>query len=295
MRWRTLDGQAPRVIAHRGASGLRPEHTLAGYALALEQGADIIEPDLVPSADGVLFARHDPGLARSTDIGARPEFAERREDGDWPCQRFLAEEIDALRAIQPFEGRSSEFDGRWPPPRWSAVVEWAREQARARDARVLLYPELKDPARFEAAGVDAVGCFIDSVVELPPEVEVWVQCFDVEALRRVHQATGLRCSLGVDANGDWRAAIAQHGDWLGGLVVAKALLGQDAMVEAAHAAGLRLDAWTFRDDRLGPGHASIEDELQWAMASGADALFCDFPAGALAVRARLERGGESLR
>jgi glycerophosphoryl diester phosphodiesterase len=284
MHWRTLDGQAPRVIAHRGASGPRPEHTLGAYELALEQGADIVEPDLVPSADGVLFARHDQGLARSTDIARRVEFSARAEQGDWPCERFLAEEIDDLRAIQPFEGRSPEFDGRWSPPRWSAVLEWAREQARARDRRVLLYPEIKHPARFAEAGVDPVGCFADSVVELPPEVEVWVQCFDAEALRRVHEATGLRCCLGLDANSDWRAAIAEHRSWLGGLVAAKALL-DGALVDSAHAAGMRVDAWTFRDDRVGAGHASIQAELEWALRSGADALFCDFPATALGVRA----------
>ena len=292
MRWRTLDGQAPRVIAHRGASGLRPEHTLAGYELALEQGADIVEPDLVPSADGVLFARHDPGLARSTDIKRRAEFAARTEDGDWPCDRLLAEEIDRLGAVQPCEGRGADFDGRWSPPRWSAVLDWAREQARARDRRVLLYPEIKHPEMFGERGVDPVACFADSVVELPPEVEVWVQCFDALALRRVHEATGLRCCLGVDARSDWASAIAAHKGWLGGLVAAKSLLaGSDGkaspLVEAAHAAGMRVDAYTFRDDRVGEGHASIEAELAWALASGADALFCDFPATALALRARV--------
>jgi glycerophosphoryl diester phosphodiesterase len=293
MRWRTLDGQAPRVIAHRGASGLRPEHTLGAYELALAQGADIVEPDLVPSADGVLFARHDPGLARSTDIARRAEFADQREGGDWPCHHFLAEEIDGLGAIQPFAGRSPEFDGRWSPLRWNAVIEWAREQARARGERVLLYPELKHPARFAGDGVDPVLAFIDSVFELPPEVEVWVQCFDLEALRRVHEGTGLKCCLGLDLDSDWRQAMAEHRSWLGGFVAAKGLLLEEVegegspLVHAAHAAGMRVDAWTFRDDRVGPGHASIEAELEWALQTGADALFCDFPATALQVRAKL--------
>jgi glycerophosphoryl diester phosphodiesterase len=283
MAWRTLDGQAPRVIAHRGASGVRPEHTLGAYELALEQGADIVEPDLVPSADGVLFARHDAGLGRSTDIASRAGFGARREDGDWPCDRFLAEEIDCLGAIQPFDGRAKDFDGRWSPPRWRSVLEWAREQARQRDRRVLLYPELKHPALFEERGVDLVQAFVDSIVELPPEVEVWVQCFDLAALRRVHEATGLRCCLGVDRQADWRASLREHGHWLGGLVVAKDLL-DDGLVEAAHAAGLRIDAWTFRDDRVAVGHGSVQAELAWAFASGADGLFCDFPETALRVR-----------
>src|SRR6185436_20227497 len=120
--------------------------------------------------------------------------------------------------------------------------------------------------------------------------DVWVQCFDAEALRRVHEATGLRCCLGVNATSDWQAAIVEHRSWLGGLVAAKALL-DGALVEAAHAAGMRVDAWTFRDDRVGEGHASIEAELEWALRSGTDGLFCDFPHTALAVRARVGVAG----
>ena len=289
MTWRTLDGSAPRIIAHRGASGLRPEHTLEGYALALAQGADIVEPDLVVSADGVLFARHDPGLARSTDIRLRPEFAARQEQGDWPCDRFDAGEIDSLRAIQPNAKRSSEYDRRWPPPRWSAVLEWAQQAARARDAGVLLYPEIKHPALFESRGVDAVQAFIASMAAPRTGVEVWVQCFDAAALRRVHEATGLHCCLGVAAGADWRALVREHGGWLSGLVASKELLrgfggGDSGLIDAAHAQNLRVDAWTFRDDQVGKGHASIAEELAAAMELGADALFCDFPATAPLTR-----------
>ena len=112
MSWDTLDRSPPLIIAHRGASGLRPEHTLEGYALALEQGADVIEPDLVPSADGVLFARHDAGLARSTDIAAREAFRMRQRDGDWPCDSLAASEMDSLRAVQPFRRVVDRFKNR---------------------------------------------------------------------------------------------------------------------------------------------------------------------------------------
>src|SRR5512145_918269 len=77
-KWRTLDGSAPLVIAHRGASGYRPEHTIASYTLAIEQGADYIEPDLVATRDGHLVARHEPLLDDTTDVKSRPEFAKRR-------------------------------------------------------------------------------------------------------------------------------------------------------------------------------------------------------------------------
>jgi glycerophosphoryl diester phosphodiesterase len=291
MAWRTLDGSAPRIIAHRGASGLRPEHTLEGYALALAQGADIIEPDLVVSADGVLFARHDPGLARSTDVRLRAQFAQRQEQGDWPCDRFDADEIDALRAIQPNPARSAEFDRRWPPPRWPGVLAWAQQAAGERGASVLLYPEIKHPALFESRGVDAVQAFNDSMAAARIGVEVWVQCFDARALRRVHDATGLPCCLGVSAGADWRASLREHGAWLAGLVASKELLrrfgGEDSgLVATTHAAGLRVDAYTFRDDQVGKGHAGIREELAAAMELGVDGLFCDFPATALSVRAQ---------
>jgi glycerophosphoryl diester phosphodiesterase len=290
MAWRTLDGAAPRIIAHRGASGLRPEHTLEGYALALAQGADIIEPDLVPSADGVLYARHDPGLARSTDVRARPEFAARQEQGDWPCDSMQACELDQLRAIQAKAGRATEFDRRFALPRWRAVLEWARQAARERGAGVLLYPELKHPAFFAQRGVDVVGAFIESVSTPRAGVQVWVQCFDAAALRRVHDATGLPCSLGLEHEENWRAALRLHSGWLSGLVASKQSLrgcgGDDSgLVAAAHATGLRVDAWTFRDDQVGKGHAGICEELAAAMALGVDGLFCDYPATALAVRA----------
>ena len=290
MSWNTLDHSPPLIIAHRGASGLRPEHTLEGYALALAQGADVIEPDLVPSADGVLFARHDAGLARSTDIASREVFRERRRDGDWPCDSLAASEIDGLRALQPFPGRSSEFDGRFAAPRWSAVIDWAVGAARERGAPVTLYPELKHPADFIARGVDPVKCFIESVVDLPAGVRVWVQCFEPGPLRRVHEATGLPCCLAIDASQDWSACIAEHRRWLARIGVNKQLLlaaGGADLVKQAHAAGLRVDAWTLRDDLVDRAFATAQDEILAVLATGADGLFCDFPASGLGVRDRI--------
>jgi glycerophosphoryl diester phosphodiesterase len=289
MTWRTLDGSAPLVIAHRGASGPRPEHTLEGYQLGLEQGADVIEPDLVPSADGVLFARHDTGLIRSSDIAARAEFKNRDRDGDWRCDSLSATEIDSLRAIQPFPTRSQEFNARFALPRWQAVLDWAAKSALDRGTPVILYPEIKRPAEFIARGIDPVRLFADSVASLPEGVKVWVQCFDAEALRRVHEATGLPCCLGIDVDHDWHGLLHEHGGWLTSMGVNKKLLrderrAESGLVDAAHAAGLRVDAWTFRDDRVGSDYSTAQDELLDALATGVDGLFCDFPASGLAAR-----------
>lgn len=297
-RWCTLTGAPPEVIAHRGASGERPEHTLAGYQLALDQGADVIEPDLVPSRDGVLFARHDPYLSRSTDVAARAGFADRRREGDWWSVDFDARELDGLRAVQPFRGRSDAHDRKHAIPRWDAIVEWAGEQAERRGRPVVLYPEIKHPAALAGAGRDPVPLFIAAVRALPPKVAVRVQCVEPEPLRAIHLATGLPCTLLLDERADWREAIDLHGAWLAALGVEKPLLwdrwgGESELVDVAHAAGLRVDAWTFRDDVLPEGVDGIEDELRLAMRTGIDGLFCDFPATALRVRAAIDSTGQA--
>jgi len=130
MDWPTLDGAPPRIIAHRGASGPMPEHTLEGYALALEQGADVIEPDLVSSRDAQLVIRHDRDLTRSTDIATRPEFAARRRNGDWWIEDLDLAEIARLRAVQPFPSRDHAYDGRFRIPTFAAALLWAETEAR---------------------------------------------------------------------------------------------------------------------------------------------------------------------
>src|SRR5438067_8650278 len=101
---------APLVIGHRGAAGYLPDHTLEGYALAIELGADFVEPDLVATKDGHLIARHEPNLIATTDVSQRPEFAGRRRvaivdgaaDEGWFASDFTLREIKTLRAVQPF-------------------------------------------------------------------------------------------------------------------------------------------------------------------------------------------------
>ena len=114
----------PIVIGHRGAAGYLPEHTLAGYALAVFQGADFIEPDLVMTKDGELIARHEPILDDTTDVAAHPEFAARKTtkvlDGTsvnaWWAEDFTLAEIKTLRAKERLATRSHEYDGRFQVP-----------------------------------------------------------------------------------------------------------------------------------------------------------------------------------
>ena len=126
-------GSRPVVIAHRGASGYRPEHTLASYALAIELGADYVEPDLVSSRDGVLIARHENEISGTTDVAARPEFAARRAtrwiDGrqvtGWFTDDFTLAELKTLRAVERLPGvrpGNTVYDGRFEVPTFDEIL-----------------------------------------------------------------------------------------------------------------------------------------------------------------------------
>jgi glycerophosphoryl diester phosphodiesterase len=153
-KWRTLDGSPPLVIAHRGASGYRPEHTLASYTLAIELGADYVEPDLVATSDGHLIARHEPLLDDTTDVKSRPEFAARRTtktlDGKqvtgFYASDFTLAEIRQLRAVQPNAARSKEYDGKFTIPTFEEILDLVARESAQRGRKIGIYPETKHPA-----------------------------------------------------------------------------------------------------------------------------------------------------
>lgn len=153
-KWATLDGKPPLVIAHRGASGYRPEHTLASYLLAIEFGADYVEPDLVATRDGHLIARHEPLLDDTTDVKSRPEFASRRStktlDGKQVTGFFASDftlaEIRQLRAVQPNPARSKEYDGKLAVPTFEEILDLVQQESTRRGRRIGIYPETKHPA-----------------------------------------------------------------------------------------------------------------------------------------------------
>ncbi|MGQ0799471.1 MAG: glycerophosphodiester phosphodiesterase family protein [Pseudomarimonas sp.] len=150
------------VIAHRGASGERPEHTLAAYRLAIEQGADFIEPDLVPTRDGVLIARHENELSGTTDVAAHPEFADRHThkciDGEpvdgWFSEDFTLAEIKTLRArerIPQLRPRNTQYDGQESIPTLAEILDLVRGYE-SRGRSVGIYPETKHPTWFASEG-----------------------------------------------------------------------------------------------------------------------------------------------
>ena len=149
------------VIAHRGASGQRPEHTLESYGLAIEEGADYIEPDLVMTRDGVLIARHENEIGGTTDVAQHPEFAGRRRtqiiDGasmsGWFTEDFTLSEIKTLRARERLPGlrpQNTAFDGRFTVPTFDEIMQLADDANRRRATRskIGVYPETKHPAHF---------------------------------------------------------------------------------------------------------------------------------------------------
>lgn len=162
------NGSQPIVIAHRGASGTLPEHTLEAYKLAIDQGADFIEPDLVMTKDGVLIARHDPWLSDSTDVTDHPEFADRkttvtdpngREITDWFAWDFTLEEIKTLRARQTRTSRDLSFDDQFEIPTFEEIIGLVgmtnhdRKPA-STEGYLGVYPELKWPSAHESRGLD---------------------------------------------------------------------------------------------------------------------------------------------
>jgi glycerophosphoryl diester phosphodiesterase len=155
---------APRVqvIAHRGASALRPEHTLAAYAQGIADGADFIEPDLVMTRDGALVARHENAIGDTTDVAAHPEFASRRArktiDGEardgWFVEDFTLAELKTLRARERLPAlRGTRFDGQFPIPTLEEIVALAAAEATARGRSVGLIPEIKHGTYFRGIGL----------------------------------------------------------------------------------------------------------------------------------------------
>src|SRR5512139_3731593 len=158
----TLDGKPPLIIGHRGASGYLPEHTLEAYQLAIDQGADVIEPDFISTGDGVLIARHDPNLATSTDVASRPEFADRKRvdwpvDGEkqtgWFAHDFTLAEIKTLGAVITDPERPKENDGTFKIATLQEIIDLAKAHGEKRGRTVMIYPETKNPTYHRDLGL----------------------------------------------------------------------------------------------------------------------------------------------
>ncbi|MBY8852218.1 glycerophosphodiester phosphodiesterase, partial [Saccharothrix sp. MB29] len=164
--------KGPLVIGHRGASGYRPEHTLAAYELAARMGADYVEPDLVVTKDGKLVARHENEIGGTTDVAAHPEFAARKTtkvvDGvpitGWFTEDFTLAELKTLRAVERIPDvrpRNTLYDGRFEIPTFEEVVELSRRLSRELGRDIGLYPETKHPTYFQDIGLPLEPRLVD--------------------------------------------------------------------------------------------------------------------------------------
>jgi glycerophosphoryl diester phosphodiesterase len=230
----------------------------------------------------------------------RSEFAARAREiagvRDWWIADFSAVELDSLRATQPFPQRGNLYDGRLVLPRLSMALDLLTSLSAQYGRSLALYPELKHPAYFIALGMDPVAALHAELAPrnlLGPASPIWLQCFDHGVLRQAHERCGNPCFAlleTVPADAQERDALLRDlAQWVRGVAPGKYLLWDNAgkesgLVAAAHAQGLQVHAWTFRDDQPAAPFATARAELEAAFALGVDALFVDFPDTAVAAR-----------
>jgi glycerophosphoryl diester phosphodiesterase len=295
------------VIAHRGASGERPEHTLASYQRAIEQGADYIEPDLVMTRDGVLVARHEPEIGGTTNVADHPEFASRRRsqtvDGEsmegWFTEDFTLSELRTLRArerLPALRAANTAFDGKFQVPTFDEIMQLALDTNRRRPGRprIGVYPETKHPAHFRSLGLPQEEAVLKTLSRYgydAPGSPVFIQSFDPNSLKQLRGMTRLPLVQLLEYRVEDIAGMAAYADAIG---IAKALASAET-VAAAHDAGLAVHVWTFRaeneflpeDLKLGndpAAHGDLRTEIERYLARGIDGFFVDFPAVGVEVR-----------
>jgi len=286
---------SPIVIAHRGASAHRPEHTLAAYELAIELGADFIEPDVVATRDGVLVARHENEISGTTDIAQRPELADRRTvkevDGlrkeGWFTEDLTLEELRSLRARERLPGlRGTRFDGRFAVPTLDEVI------ALAARAGVGVYPETKHPSYFAGLGLALEPPLLAALEGFGGPV--FIQSFEAGNLRALRGLTDhplVRLTVGAAPDvaeiAGYAHAIGPHKDQLIPRTADGRLGEPTSLVADAHAAGLLVHPWTFRPEpEFLPAGLDGDQELDRFLALGVDGVFADDPGAAVAARSR---------
>ncbi len=193
----------PLIFGHRGAAGYRPEHTIAGYKLAIAMGADFIEPDLVSTKDGVLIVRHEPNITETTDVATHPEFAARKTtktiDGEaqtgWFADDFTLAEIKTLRAKERLPFRDHSYDGQFEIVTFQQVIDLAKAESAARGRVIGVIPETKHPSYFRAEGLpleEKMLAALNAAGWHDETAPVIIQSFEVGNLKRLHAVTRLR-------------------------------------------------------------------------------------------------------
>ncbi|HEX8426459.1 glycerophosphodiester phosphodiesterase [Hymenobacter sp.] len=232
--YNTLNGRPPLVVAHRGASGFLPEHTLEAYQLAIDQGADFIEQDLVLTKDSVLICRHEPFLSGTTNVADLPQFASRKTtkmlDGvavnDWFASDFTLAEIKTIRAKQAMADRPQQYNGLYRIPTFEEVINLVKAQTLAKRRIIGIYPETKHPTFHQSLGLQLTDKLMQALTAAGwnnRAAPVFVQSFEVSNLRSIRSQYRSTVKLvqlldaeDVDANGNliMRAPYAQPYDFV---------------------------------------------------------------------------------
>ncbi len=280
-------GKNPIIIAHRGASGERPEHTIASYTLAIEQGADFIEPDLVLTKDAVLVARHENEISETTDVSTRAEFAGRKTaktiDGErktgWFTEDFTLAELKTLRAkerLPLLRKENMAYDGQFEIPTFEEILALAKAKSAETGRAVGVYPETKHPSYFASIGLAHEEPLLKMLAMFGmnrADSPVFIQSFEVGNLQVLRGKTKVRLIQLMDSEGapadrpDWPYAtmakaeglslIAAYANGIGpnkAMVIPRTLLGNmgepTTLVADAHRAGLAVHPWTFRRENF---------------------------------------------
>ena len=278
------------IIAHRGASAERPEHTLAAYERAILAGADYVEPDLVVTKDLVLVARHENELSDTTDVASREEFEDRRRDktvdgqltAGWFAEDFTLEELRTLRAkerIPSIRPQNTRYNGLYQVPTFAEIIQLVRAHEAESGRRIGIYPELKHPTfLLQESGIDVVDLLVTQLRNEGldgEDAKIFLQCFEVGTLQRLNQLVDnplvqLVGPVGGPADepsmsyADMTtpaglADVAQYADAIGaytGMILDEAG-SPTALVTDASAVELTVHAWTLR-----PENAFLPPALQ---------------------------------
>lgn len=301
------------IVAHRGACGYRPEHTSAAYELAYRMGADWVDVDLVPTSDGHLVARHENEIGRTTDVADHPEFAARWStkvvDGvevtGWFTEDFTLAELKTLRArerIPHLRPSNTLYNGRYEVLTLPEVLDLTARLGTELGRTLGTFPEVKHSAYFASLGLPTEPVLVATLRRYRldrPDAPVVIQSFEASSLRTLREHLDVALLRIVQFEDDRVDDIATYADYIG--PEKKLVIGRDAtdslakpttLVDDAHAAGLRVAPWTFRNEnaflpadlRSGTEKAAVGDafaEYDAYRDAGVDLFFTDNPDTAL--------------
>ncbi|MEI6445225.1 MAG: glycerophosphodiester phosphodiesterase [Nostocales cyanobacterium ELA583] len=319
----TFTDNSPIIIAHRGASGYRPEHTLASYELAIDLGADYIEPDLVITKDGILIARHENEISETTDVANHPEFAHLKTtkiiDSEikigWFTEDFTIAEIKTLTAkerIPQIRPQNTAYNGILAIPTFTEIIDLVKHKSQVICRNIGIYPETKHPSYFKSIGLPLEAILLLNLqgINLP----VFIQSFEVSNLKELSQKTDLPLvqlindigkpynfiidddprtyidllsQNGLKEIAEYAQAIGVHKNLLIPRDIHGKLLSSTSLIIDAHIANLQVHAWTFRnEDCFLPSDCQRNPQREYEIffSLGIDGVFSDYPDIALKVK-----------